>query len=345
MKTTKTAFGTTPENQTVSLFRLENASGAYVEIMDYGCRIMSICVPDKKGNLTDVALGLEDLDTYLKDDASLGAIVGRFANRIANGRFSLNGKDYQLAINNGPNHLHGGPTGYGQRVWDGRFSDNKLIFTRTSPAGEEGYPGTLNLTITYGWSGDNELSISYEATTDADTILNLTNHAYFNLNGHGSGTVLNHELRIDADSITELNKDQVPTGNYIPVDGTPFDFRELKEIGKDIEAENEQLKIGGTYDHNFVLNGTGLREAAVLQSKESGIRMTCFTDQPGLQLYSACYTLHQKGKGGIDYAPFSSVCLETQHFPNGINIDHFPSVVLKAGETFKSQTMYHFSVM
>lgn len=148
MKTTKTAFGTTPENQTVSLFRLENASGAYVEIMDYGCRIMSICVPDKKGNLTDVALGLEDLDTYLKDDASLGAIVGRFANRIANGRFSLNGKDYQLAINNGPNHLHGGPTGYGQRVWDGRFSDNKLIFTRTSPAGEEGYPGTLNLTIT-----------------------------------------------------------------------------------------------------------------------------------------------------------------------------------------------------
>lgn len=345
MKTTKTAFGTTPENQTVSLFRLENASGAYVEIMDYGCRIMSICVPDKKGNLTDVALGLEDLDTYLKDDASLGAIVGRFANRIANGRFSLNGKDYQLAINNGPNHLHGGPTGYGQRVWDGRFSDNKLIFTRTSPAGEEGYPGTLNLTITYGWSEDNELSISYEATTDADTILNLTNHAYFNLNGHGSGTVLNHELRIDADSITELNKDQVPTGNYIPVDGTPFDFRELKEIGKDIEAENEQLKIGGTYDHNFVLNGTGLREAAVLQSKESGIRMTCFTDQPGLQLYSACYTLHQKGNGGIDYAPFSSVCLETQHFPNGINIDHFPSVVLKAGETFKSQTMYHFSVM
>lgn len=345
MKTTKTAFGTTPENQTVSLFRLENASGAYVEIMDYGCRIMSICVPDKKGNLTDVALGLEDLDTYLKDDASLGAIVGRFANRIANGRFSLNGKDYQLAINNGPNHLHGGPTGYGQRVWDGRFSDNKLIFTRTSPAGEEGYPGTLNLTITYGWSEDNELSISYEATTDADTILNLTNHAYFNLNGHGSGTVLNHELRIDADSITELNKDQVPTGNYIPVDGTPFDFRELKEIGKDIEAENEQLKIGGTYDHNFVLNGTGLREAAVLQSKESGIRMTCFTDQPGLQLYSACYTLHQKGKDGIDYAPFSSVCLETQHFPNGINIDHFPSVVLKAGETFKSQTMYHFSVM
>ena len=267
MKTTKTAFGTTPENQTVSLFRLENASGAYVEIMDYGCRIMSICVPDKKGNLTDVALGLEDLDTYLKDDASLGAIVGRFANRIANGRFSLNGKDYQLAINNGPNHLHGGPTGYGQRVWDGRFSDNKLIFTRTSPAGEEGYPGTLNLTITYGWSEDNELSISYEATTDADTILNLTNHAYFNLNGHGSGTVLNHELRIDADSITELNKDQVPTGNYIPVDGTPFDFRELKEIGKDIEAENEQLKIGGTYDHNFVLNGTGLREAAVQRKR------------------------------------------------------------------------------
>lgn len=343
MKTTKTAFGTTPENQTVSLFRLENASGAYVEIMDYGCRIMSICVPDKKGNLTDVALGLEDLDTYLKDDASLGAIVGRFANRIANGRFSLNGKDYQLAINNGPNHLHGGPTGYGQRVWDGRFSDNKLIFTRTSPAGEEGYPGTLNLTITYGWSEDNELSISYEATTDADTILNLTNHAYFNLNGHGSGTVLNHELRIDADSITELNKDQVPTGNYIPVDGTPFDFRELKEIGRDIEAENEQLKIGGTYDHNFVLNGTGLREAAVLQSKESGIRMTCFTDQPGLQLYIANQDMSLPGKSGVPYGKLGSVCLETQHYPDAVNHDNFPSVVLHPDETFRSKTLYHFS--
>ena len=345
MKITKTAFGTTPDQEPVFLYRMENTSGAYVEILDYGCRITSIGVPDKNGKLTDVALGLKDFDEYLKDDASLGAVVGRFANRIADGHFSLNGKEYNLALNNGSNHLHGGPTGYGQRVFTCKTPNDKLVFSRVSPAGEEGYPGTLTLFVTYGWSEDNELSISYEATTDEDTILNLTNHGYFNLNGHNSGTILNHELRIDADSITQLNDVQIPTGTYIPVDGTPFDFRKLKELGKDIGNEDEQLKIGGTYDHNFVLNGSGLREAAVLQSKESGIRMTCFTDQPGLQLYSASYSLHQKGKDDTDYEPFSSVCLETQHFPNGINIDNFPSVVLKAGENFKSKTLYHFSVM
>lgn len=345
MKITKTAFGTTPDNKTVSLYRMENSSGSYVEILDYGCRIMCLCVPDKNNKLTDVVLGLENLDEYLKDDASISVIAGRCANRIDAGRFSLNGKEYQLAINNGPNHLHGGPTGFGQRIWDAKASDDKLVFSRVSPDGEEGYPGTLTLSVTYGWSEDNELSISYEATTDADTIVNLTNHAYFNLNGHDNGTVLTHELRIDADNITEMNDVNIPTGKLIPVEGTPFDFHEFKEIGKDIEADHEQLKICGTYDHNFVLNGSGLREAAVLQSQKSGIRMTCFTDQPGLQLYSACYTLHQKGKNGIDYAPFASVCLETQHFPDSINHDNFPSVVLKAGETFKSKTLYHFSVM
>ena len=345
MKTTKTAFGTTPENQTISLFRLENASGAYVEFLDYGCRIMSICVPDKKGNLTDVALGLENLDTYLNDDASLGAIVGRFANRIANGRFSLNGKEYQLAVNNGPNHLHGGPTGYGQRIWNGKFSDNKLIFTRTSPAGEEGYPGTLNLSITYGWSEDNELSISYEATTDADTILNLTNHAYFNLNGHGSGTVLNHELRIDADSITELNENQVPTGKYIPVEGTPFDFREAKEIGQDINADNEQLKYGNGYDHNFAIDkdGDGVELVATAYCKESGIKMEVFTDAIGIQLYTANFIDGNIGKGNIRYQDRAAFCLETQYFPNSINEPNFVRPVFAAGEVYETTTVYKFS--
>lgn len=345
MKISKTAFGTTPDGQSASLYRLENTSGFYVDILDYGCRVMSICIPNKNGVPTDVALGLENFDEYLKDDASLGAVVGRVANRIANAHFSLNGKEYSLAKNNGPNHLHGGPTGYGTRIWNAKFPNDKLILSRVSPSGEEGYPGTVTLNVIYSWSEDNELSITYEAKTDEDTILNLTNHTYFNLNGHNSGTILDHELRIDADKITELNDVQIPTGRYIPVEGTPFDFRTFKTIGTDIEKEDSQLKLGGTYDHNFVLNGSGFREAAVLQSKESGIRMTCFTDQPGLQLYSACYTLHQRGKDGATYAPFTSVCLETQHFPNGINIAHFPSIVLKAGDTFKSQTLYHFSIM
>lgn len=228
---------------------------------------------------------------------------------------------------------------------DTKIVDDKVVFSRQSPDGEEGYPGNLNVSVTYGWSEDNELSIVYEASSDADTVFSVTSHGYYNLDGQGSNTVLDHELRIDADNMTEMDETQIPTGNIIPVDGTPFDFREFKTIGQDIKAENAQLAITDTYDHNLIINGTGLREAAVLQSKKSGIRMTCFTDQPGLQLYVPCYVLHQKGKNDIDYPAFSSVCLETQHFPDSINHPDFPSVVLKAGEHFRSKTLYHFSVM
>ena len=219
------------------------------------------------------------------------------------------------------------------------------IAERISPDGEEGYPGNLTVSVTYGWSEDNELSIVYEASCDQDTVFSVTSHGYFNLNGEGNGTVLDQELRIDADAITELDDTQCPTGAFLSVEGSPFDFREMKKIGDGIHCDNAQLKLGGTYDHNFVINGDGLREAAVLQSKESGIRLTCFTDQPGVQLYVPCYTLHQKGIDGKDYPPYSAVCLETQHYPNAINIEHFPSVVLKAGENFRSKTLYHFSVM
>lgn len=343
MKITKSDFGTTTSGETISLYHLENDRGAYVEIIDFGCRLVKIVVPDRNGAMTDVCLGLDTIDGYEKDDASLGAVVGRVANRIKDGRFTLNGKDYQLAVNCGSNHLHGGIVGYASRLWESKVKDDKLILTIHSADGEEGYPGNLVLTVTYGWSEDSELSILYEASADADTLLNVTNHGYFNLNGAGSGNIYSHELFIDADMITELDDTQAPTGVFLPVSGTPFDFRTMHTIGKLMHSEYEQFKKFGTYDHNFIINGSGLREAAVLQSKESGIRMTCFTDMPGLQLYVPGQPIGQTGKNGVIYDKGSSVCLETQYYPDAINHDNFPSIVLHPGEEFRSKTIYHFS--
>ena len=345
MNITKSEYGVTDAGEAISLYRIENASGASVTVSDYGCRLISIYVPDKKGNLIDVCLGLRDCGQYLEDDASLGAVVGRCANRIADASFTLNDTNYELAVNNGPNHLHGGPTGFGQRVWHAKVADGKVIFSRVSADGEEGYPGNLTVSVTYAWSEDNELSISYEATSDKDTVFNVTNHGYFNLNGQGADTVLDHELRVDADTYTEFNNVQIPTGKILSVENTPFDFREFKKLRQDIYSTHPQFALSGTYDHNLIINGSGLREAAVLQSAQSGIRMTCFTDQPGLQVYIPCYVLHQKGKNDVDYPAFSSVCLETQHYPDSIHHPDFPSVVIKAGETFKSKTLFHFSTM
>lgn len=343
MKISKSDFGISNTGETIHIFHLENAGGAYVEMIDYGCRIVKIVVPDREGSMTDVCLGMDTIDGYEKDNACLGAVVGRVANRIKDGHFTLNGRDYQLAVNNGTNHLHGGVVGYGEKLWDARIRDDKVVFTMESGDGEEGYPGSLSLTVTYGWTEDNELSILYEASTDQDTLINVTSHGYFNLNGEGNSDILSHELFIDADAVTELDDTQAPTGNLIPVDGTPFDFRTLHTIGKLMDSEHEQFKKFGTYDHNFVINGTGLREAAVLQSKESGIRMTCFTDQPGMQLYVANVPMDFPGKKGKVYDRRSSVCLETQHFPDAINHENFPSIVLRPGEAFRSKTLYHFS--
>lgn len=343
MKITKSDFGTTNTGENIYIYHLENTSGAYVEIINFGCRLVKIVVPDREGNMTDVCLGFNSMDGYANDNASLGAVVGRVANRIKNGHFSLHGKTYQLAVNNGTNHLHGGLIGYGSKTWDSKVKDDKLTLSLDSEDGEEGYPGNLTLSVTYGWSEDNELSILYEASSDADTLLNVTSHGYFNLNGEGSGNVLSHELFIDADQITELDDSQAPTGAFLPVDDTPFDFRTMHTIGKLMHSDYEQFQKFGTYDHNFVINGTGLREAAVLQSKESGIRMTCFTDQPGLQLYVANQPIELPGKDGKTYERHTSVCLETQHFPDAINHDNFPSIVLEPENPFRSKTLYHFS--
>lgn len=343
MKITKSDFGSINTDENIHIFHLENTSGAYVEVLDFGCRLVKIVVPNREGKMTDVCLGFDTIEDYVKDNASLGAVVGRVANRIKDGRFTLNGKEYQLAINNGSNHLHGGLLGYGSKLWDAKVQDNKLVLTMNSADGEEGYPGNLILTVTYTWSEDNELSILYEASTDADTLLNVTNHAYFNLNGEGSGDILSHDLFIDADAITELDDTQAPTGELIAVDGTPFDFRNMHIIGKYTNSDYEQFRKFGTYDHNFVINGDGLREAAVLQSKDSGIRMTCFTDQPGMQLYVANSAMGLAGKEGKTYEAFSSVCLETQHFPDAINHENFPSIIISPDEPFRSKTLYHFS--
>lgn len=345
MTITKSEFGRTAQNELISFYRIENSFGASVTVCDYGCRIISICVPDRNGELTDVCLGYADCEQYLSDNASMGAVAGRCANRIAGGRFTLNDITYQLACNDGDNHLHGGPTGFGQRIWNTTIKDNKVIFSRISPDGEEGYPGNLKISVTYSWSEDNELSILYEATSDADTILSLTNHAYFNLNGPDSGTVLDHELRVDADSMINISKTSIPLGGIAPVDGTPFDFRHFKEIGQEIHSDHPQLAISGTYDHCLIINGLGLREAAVLQSNRSGIRMTCFTDQPGIQIYVPDSPLQQTGKNHLAYPAFSSVCLETEHFPDAIHHPEYPSVVLKTGETYKSKTIYHFGLL
>lgn len=344
MNISKSSFGITRDGEEAFLYRLTNESGASVTLTSFGCRIVSICVPDSTGALRDVCLGYDTLAEYEADKASFGAVVGRHANRIEKGLFTLNGKTYQLAVNNGPNHLHGGLRGFHKYNWSSRQNDNSVIFTRISPDGEEGYPGTLTMTVTYSWSEDNELSIAYEATSDQDTVFNTTNHAYFNLNGEDSGTVLEHILMINADRYTEIDENALANGVISDVTGTPFDFRQPKPIGQDIYADHPQLKYAKTYDHNFVLNGSGLREAAALYAKDSGIRLTCFTDQPGVQLYVPAKSPAEHGKNGIAYPAFGSACLETQHFPNALSHPEFPSVVLKAGETFKSRTLFHFSV-
>ena len=343
MKIVKSDFGTTSTGEATSLFHFENANGAYMEVLDFGARIYKIVVPDKDGNLIDVCQGLTSIEDYEVERSYYGAVCGRVANRIKEGRFTLNGVDYELAVNNAPNHLHGGVIGFSHKVWSTAIADDKLVLTMESPAGEENYPGNLTLTVTYSWSEDNEIGILYEASSDTDTLLNVTNHTYFNLNGEGTESILNHELFIDADAITPVDENLIPTGELLPVEGTPFDFRTIHTIGKFIDSDHPQIAPLGTYDHNFVINGSGLREAAILQSKQSGIRVTCFTDQPGIQIYVAAGKSDYVGKFGDYYPRQTSVCLETQHFPDSINKENFPSVVLKAGETFRSKTLYHFS--
>jgi aldose 1-epimerase len=325
---------------------LENRTGASATILDYGCTVQSLCVPNAREAFTDVVLGYDTVSDYEENSGYVGATVGRFANRIGGSTFTLNGKTYKLARNDGENHLHGGLRGFDKVLWKAEMRPDALVFTRLSPDGEEGYPGNLAVTITYALTDANALSISYDAVSDQDTVVNLTNHSYFNLNGEGP--VLGHALQVFADYLTENDQNCLPTGVLLPVSGTPFDFSKPKQLGCDIGAEDVQLRFGSGYDHNYVLQGADparLKKAAVLFAPESGITMTTYTTQPGLQLYTGNHLIPRKGKNGSRINRRTGVCLETQLWPNATAYDHFPSPVLRAGERYHTETVYRFQAL
>jgi aldose 1-epimerase len=343
-------FGTTPAGEAVDLFTLTNANGVEMRVMTYGGIIVSLKVPDRQGAFGDVVLGYDSLAGYVKDSPYFGAIVGRYGNRIAKGRFTLNGTEYHLAVNNEPNHLHGGIRGFDKVVWRAEpFRDARgagVVLRHTSPDGDEGYPGTLQATVTYTLTDRNEVLIDYEATTDKATPVNLTQHSYFNL--AGSGDILGHTLMIAADRYTPVDSTLIPTGVLAPVAGTPFDFTTPHTVGERIGDANEQLRFGGGYDHNFVLTrpDSGLALAARLTDPVSGRTLEIRTTEPGVQFYSGNFLDGSiTGKGGTVYRHRTGLCLETQHFPDSPNHPAFPSTILEPGRVFRSRTTWTFSTL
>ncbi|MFN8443128.1 MAG: aldose epimerase family protein [Caldilineaceae bacterium] len=347
MKLSKEAFGKTQDGTPVDLYTLSNDNGMTVKITNYGGIITHILTPDKNGNAGDVTHGFDTLDEYLAFNPFFGALCGRYANRIGDAKFKIGRKEYTLAQNNGKNHLHGGLVGFDKKVWDARGfrtpSSVGVKLTYLSKDGEEGYPGNLSVTVTYSLSNQNALKIDYFATTDAPTVLNLTNHAYFNL--AGTGDILGHVMMLNADSYTPTDAGQIPTGKIASVAGTPLDFRTPIPIGARIETESEDLKYGMGYDHNWVVNGKPgqLRLAAVVTETTTGRKMEVLTTQPGIQLYTG-NVLDGRAKGkGQTYGRRSAFCLETQHFPDSPNQPKFPSTLLKPGEFYNETTVYRFS--
>ena len=338
MTISKHAFGTLADGTPVTCWTLVNENGLRANVLDYGVTIQSVIVPDKNGNPVDVVLGYDTIAEYISDDCYLGATIGRFANRIKRAEFELNGKSYALFANNGDNHLHGGKRGFNGYVWNAEQIGNTIVFSRVSPDGEEGYPGNLTIRVTVGWKG-NSLSISYEAQTDQDTIVNFTNHSYFNLNGAGNGNVNRHMMEIKADSYTLNGEDCAPTGEIVSVAGSAMDFRTAKQIGQDADNDEPCVKYFQGYDSNFVISG---HPVATTVGDETGITMITDTDQPGVQLYTANALTDRKGKGGKDYGFRSAFCLETQHYPDSIHHPQWPTCILRAGEVFRSFTTYTF---
>jgi aldose 1-epimerase len=346
-------FGKTADGRPVYLYTLKNRHGMEVAITNYGGVVVALKVPDRNGRFADVVLGYDRLAGYeSKEDPYFGAIVGRYANRIAQGRFTLDGKQYRLPINNPPNALHGGLRGFDKKVWKARASSDAagqhLTLRYLSQDGEEGYPGALSVTVVYTLNDKNELRIEYAATTDKDTVVNLTHHSYFNLAGQGEGDILGHELTLFADRFTPVDATLIPTGELRSVAGTPFDFRRPHKVGERINQDDEQLQRGKGYDHNYVLDsGDGkLALAARVVEPRSGRVMEVLTTEPGLQLYTGnSLDGSIRGKGGKVYGPRSGFSLETQHFPDSPNHPDFPSTVLKRGERFHSTTVYRFSTV
>jgi aldose 1-epimerase len=350
MSITSKPFGATADGKAIQLFTLTNAAGATADISDLGGVIVALRTPDRDGTFADITLGYETAEAYLRKGPYFGALIGRFANRLEDAAFELNGVEYKLAKNDGNNTLHGGFVGFDKKVWDAAIVETPLgqalRLTYVSPDGEEGYPGTLTATVTYTLTEDNELVLDYEATTDQDTIVNLTNHAYFNLAGHDAGDIGGHVLTIRADKFTPVNAECVPTGEIRDVAGTPMDFRQPTAIGPGFASGDEQIANGGGYDHNWVLNGSGGRREKFAEVYEptTGRVMEAFTTKPGVQFYSGNFLNgSDAGKGGAVYGKRSGLCLETQYFPNSMKHRHFPSPILRAGETYRHSTSYKFS--
>lgn len=332
------------------LFTLKNKNGMEVDITNYGGAITRLLAPGKDGQLADIVLGFDKLEDYQKDHPYFGAIIGRYGNRIAKGKFSIDGHDYTLAANNGANALHGGPMGFHKRLWQAKEIQREgyvgLELSRLSPDMEEGYPGNLQATVRYLLNNDNELHIEYEATADKPTVVNLTNHSYFNMKGAGNGDILGHELMINASAFTPVDSTLIPTGELRPVEGTPFDFRTPTAIGERVNADDEQIRFGLGYDHNFVLDrkGEGLELAASVYEPTTGRFMEVLTTEPGLQFYCGNFLDGSNvGKGGVPYAYRTGFCLETQHYPDSPNQAAFPSTVLRPGEKYETRTVYRFS--
>jgi aldose 1-epimerase len=334
------------ETKTPELLTIKNSNNVQAVFTSESARIISLQVPDKDGKPTGVVIGFNNAADYnTSTEPYFGATIGRYGNRIAKGKFTVEGKEYQVSVNNGPNTLHGGKNGFQNQKWSASQPDDRtIVFTLTSKDGEEGFPGNLNTTVAYTLTDSNELRMEYSATTDKPTVVNLTNHAFFNLNGEGAGTIDGHILQIDADKYTPVDSTLIPTGKLASVKGTPFDFTKPVAIGKRINENNEQIKFGKGYDHNYVLNGSGYRKVATVTGDKSGIIMDVYTEEPGLQFYSGNF-MESKNKlrSGNDYFR-TAFCLETQHFPDSPNQPSFPSTVLKPGEKYHTVSAYKFSV-
>ncbi len=341
-------WGFTPEGEAVVLYTMTVASGASVRLTNVGAAIVGVTVPDHNGVMADVALGYADFKSYFGDGPCMGKSVGRFANRIARGIFSLDGKEYHLAQNNGPNHLHGGPNGFANRLWDSRVEGDRVVFSLLSPDGEENYPGELGAEVVYDWNDAHELEISLYARARAKTIVNLTNHSYFNLAGENSGSVLGQSLRLNASRYLPTDSTQIPTGEFAPVAGTPMDFTSAKELGRDINADFEPLRIGNGYDHCWAVDGYESDKLAIvgeLSDPVSGRRMTIRSTQPGVQIYTGNYLQGSpESKSGRGYDNRDGVAIECQNFPDAPNHSNFPSPVLNPGDTYFQKIIYTFGL-
>ena len=348
MSITKKFFGRTPDGRDAYLYTMTNASGASVSVTDYGAHLVSVCVPDRNGALADVCLGFDSAESYAVEGGSLGATVGRFANRIAKGHFSLNGREYSLFINNGPNTLHGGKEGFDKRLFTSAVCEgadgDEVAFTYVSPDMEEGFPGEMKMTVTFAWNSGNVLAIRYDAVTDGDTVINLTNHAYWNLSGMKNADMLDEVLTVRSTRSTEVDDGLIPTGRVLDISGTAMDLSGGVTVRSVLDRAEEcaYVKMVNGLDFNYCLDGEGLREVASLKDPGSGRVMKVLTTEPAIQAYSG-QGLSTRGHGGTPYGPFAGVALETQHYPDSPNHPEFPTTVLHRGEAFSSETRYCFS--